>query len=75
MLLKAEQVAIGLKMTRPGLTAKTLGDELLVDIACYPAAHPDVRALVISIYDPQRRIANPRGLEGDRPRGEGRRPG
>ena len=63
-LLKTEQLGIEVKMSRPSMTAKTLGDELLADIGRY-ATHPDCRTLVCFVYDPESRLKNPRGLERD----------
>lgn len=63
-LLKHEQIGIETKMTRKGLTARKLGDELIVDIAHYQK-HPLCRTLYCFVYDPQERLSNPRGLETD----------
>lgn len=63
-LLKQEQIAIETKMTREGLTARKLGDELIVDIAHYQK-HPDCKTLYCFVYDPDDRLLNPRGLEID----------
>ncbi|MGR0481594.1 MAG: PD-(D/E)XK nuclease domain-containing protein [Candidatus Electronema sp. V4] len=63
-LLKAEQVVIEVKKTRKGLAAKDIGDQLLIDIQRYQA-HPDCKTLVCFVYDPEGRIANPRGIEAD----------
>jgi DpnII restriction endonuclease len=63
-LLKREQCVIEIKKTRISLGARELGEQLLVDIARY-ASHPDCKLLVCFAYDPDGRIANPRGLESD----------
>jgi REase_DpnII-MboI len=63
-LLKAEQVVIETKKTRPGLQAKELGTELLEDIGRYQS-HPDCRSLICFICDPDGRVTNPDGLERD----------
>lgn len=63
-LLKQEQIAIETKMTREGLNAKKLGDELIVDIAHYQK-HPDCKTLFCFVYDPEERLSNPHGLETD----------
>lgn len=63
-LLKKERIVIEVKKSRNGMTANSLGQELLVDIARY-GEHPDCGALICIIYDPDSRIANPRGLEAD----------
>lgn len=57
-------LAIELKHSRPTLTHKELGDELLVDIASY-ATHPSVRHLVCVVFDSAGYILNPRGVERD----------
>ena len=63
-LLKAEQTVIECKKSRLDLGAKEVGSELIEDIARYNA-HPDCSSLVCFVYDPEGRIANPRGLEAD----------
>ena len=63
-LLKEENIVIEVKKTRKGLTAKELGDELLIDIARYKT-HPNCRILVCFIYDPEERIVNPIGISKD----------
>jgi hypothetical protein len=63
-LLKREQLVIETKMTRAGLDAKKIGDELAADIVRYQT-HADCKTLVCFIYDPDRRVANPRGFERD----------
>lgn len=69
-LLKQEQVVIETKKTRTGLAAKEVGAQLIEDIARYEA-HPDCDTLVCFVYDPDGRIANPRGIENDLRRVEG----
>lgn len=63
-LLKRERVVIEVKKTRSGLTDKTLGEQLIIDIARYQT-HPDCDLLICFVYDPEGRIGNPRGLESD----------
>lgn len=63
-LLKEENIVIEVKKTRKGLTAKELGDELLIDIARYKT-HPNCRTLVCFVYDPEERIVNPIGISKD----------
>lgn len=63
-LLKQEQIVIETKKTRRGLGAKEIGEQLIIDIQRYQT-HPDCRTLVCFVYDPEGRIANPRGLEND----------
>lgn len=63
-LLKGESVVVEAKMTRKGLGAKEVGEQLIVDIAHYQR-HPSCQGLVCVVYDPDHRLANPRGLEKD----------
>lgn len=63
-LLKSEQVVIEAKKTRKGLAARELGEQLIVDIEKY-SKHPDCKTLICFVYDPEGRIANPRGVEID----------
>lgn len=63
-LLKHEQLVVETKRARRGLGAREVGDQLLIDIQRYQA-HPDCRTLVCFVYDPEGRVANPRGLEAD----------
>jgi REase_DpnII-MboI len=69
-LLKAEQILIELKMTRPNLKEKRLGEELIIDIECYKT-HPDCKHLYCFVYDPDSNIRNPRGIEADLSRKDG----
>jgi hypothetical protein len=63
-LLKAEKIVIEVKMTRKGLTAKELGDQLIVDVERYKA-HQDCKNLICFVYDPEGKIGNPEGLSSD----------
>ena len=63
-LLKTEKVVIEVKKTRKTLTAKEVGNELLIDISTY-SEHPDCNLLVCFIYDQEGIIANPVGFEKD----------
>jgi hypothetical protein len=63
-LLPSLEMAIEVKKARPGLTARVLGEELIVDIARYQS-HPRCRKLLCFVYDPDGIIANPRGIETD----------
>ncbi len=63
-LLKAQQIVIETKKIRKGLTAKKLGEELIVDIEKY-SNHQDCKTLVCFVYDPESMIVNPRGIEVD----------
>lgn len=68
-VLKREQIVVEAKMTRDGLGERKVSDELIEDIERY-RAHPDCRTLIAIVYDPQRRIQNPAGLEADLRRDE-----
>jgi hypothetical protein len=63
-LLKEAGVVLETKMTRPTLTDKKVGEELLVDWSRY-RKHPDCAAIFGLIYDPARHISNPKGLQAD----------
>jgi hypothetical protein len=62
--VKAEQLVVEAKRSRPELTAKKIGEELMIDIGRY-SVHPDYKALFCFVYDPERRIRNPHGIEHD----------
>ncbi len=68
-LLKAEQIVVEAKMTRLGLKANEVGEQLIIDVARY-RNHPDCKTLVAFVYDPGNLIDNPRGLEYDLSRTE-----
>jgi hypothetical protein len=63
-LLRQSGVIVETKMTRPTLTDKRVGEELLVDWGRYQR-HPDCRAIFALVYDPGRYIVNPAGLTED----------
>jgi hypothetical protein len=63
-LLKNENIVIETKKTRPKLSSKELGAELLVDISRY-REHPNCKTLFCFVYDPEGRIPSPEGLERD----------
>jgi len=63
-LLKPEQTVIEVKKTRKGLGDKEVGEQLIIDKAKY-AAHPACKKLICFVYDPEGRVANPRGIETD----------
>jgi hypothetical protein len=63
-LLKQEQIIIEIKKTRQGLGAKEVGSQLIEDIGRYQN-HPDCKVLICFVYDPEEKIANPRGIESD----------
>lgn len=63
-VLKAERIVVETKMTRQGLKAKEVGEELIIDVERY-RSHPDCGALIALVFDPDRRVNNRRGLEED----------
>lgn len=63
-LLKRELTIVEVKKTRKGLDDRELGNQLLVDIPRYQK-HSDCKSLYCLVYDPEHRIGNPRGIEGD----------
>lgn len=68
-LLPQIDTIVETKKTRAGLNAKTVGEQLIIDIARYKK-HPQCRRLVCFVYDPEGRISNPSGLESDLNSGE-----
>lgn len=63
-LLNDGRLAVLVKKTRPGLTAKDLKDQLKIDADRY-RTHDRCATLLCFMYDPEGRIGNPRGLEAD----------
>jgi hypothetical protein len=63
-LLREIETVVETKMTRPKLSDKQVGDQLILDIARYKE-HPECRTLFCLVYDPGKHIKNPRGLEND----------
>jgi hypothetical protein len=63
-LLPQKKLAVELKWMRESLTARKLGEELLVDRQRYQA-HPKVSHLVCLVFDYDGRLPNPRGIEQD----------
>lgn len=63
-LLKNENIIIELKMTRKGLKAKDIGEQLIVDSTRYQL-HPNCESLICFVYDPDGFVQNPRGIEND----------
>ena len=61
-LLNDSRLAVIVKKTRPGLSAKDLTDQLRIDAERY-RSHDRCATLLCFIYDPEGRIGNPRGLE------------
>jgi hypothetical protein len=63
-VLRQEQVAVEVKMTRPSMSAKDVRSQLVDDMFGY-RGQANVAALVVVIYDRDRRIDNPAGFEQD----------
>lgn len=63
-LLYNERTVVELKKTRSGLRNKELKEQLSTDIHHY-YQHPACKTLVCIVYDPDRFIANPKGVEKD----------
>ncbi|MDI1258297.1 DUF2321 domain-containing protein [Aquabacterium sp.] len=63
-LLKDASISVEAKMTRKGLGAKEVGEQLILDIAQYQS-HPSCKSLFCLVYDPEHRVRNPRGIETD----------
>lgn len=63
-VLKEENIIIEIKKSRKTLTAKKLGEELMIDSQRYQA-HPDCKRIICFVYDPEGFIANPKGIEND----------
>ena len=63
-LLPEYRLAIELKHARKSLTAKEVGDELVIDVKNYQT-HPNVRHLVCIVFDKEGWIKNPAGIEKD----------
>jgi hypothetical protein len=70
-LLPEVEAVVETKMARDGLRAGKLGEELIIDIARYEK-HAQCRTLYCVVYDPDGRIANPRGVENDLARDGGK---
>lgn len=63
-LLKEIQTVIEVKKTRSSMTAKSLGEELIIDIEKYKT-HPDCKRLYCFVYDPEGLLGNPVGIKND----------
>jgi hypothetical protein len=63
-LIKAEQIVIEIKKTRPTLKTKEIRDQLIVDKDIY-RTHPHCKNFVAFVYDPDGYINNPKGFERD----------
>jgi REase_DpnII-MboI len=63
-LLKGHDIVVEAKMTRKGLTAKEVSEQLIIDAAKY-RQNTECKTLVCLVYDPDGLIKNPRGIERD----------
>ena len=63
-LLKNEGIVIEVKKTRETMTAKALGEELLIDREKY-RVHPDCKQIYCFVYDPEGMLGNPVGIKHD----------
>lgn len=63
-LLKDHAIVVEVKMTRKGLAAKEVSEQLIVDAANY-RQHADCKVLICLVYDPSSLVKNPRGIERD----------
>lgn len=63
-LLKAENIVVEIKKTRASLTTREVGNQLIIDKDHY-LNHPNCKTFIAFVYDPDRLISNPRGLERD----------
>lgn len=64
LLLKRQGIIVLVKRTKQGGGAKLLIDQLSVDVQRY-STHPECKAIVCFVYDPEGRIGNPKGLEAE----------
>ncbi len=63
-LLKREEIAVEVKVTKPGRHEKDIKKELLVDIHDYEE-HPSVKTLIAVVYDLASTFTNSAGFESD----------
>lgn len=63
-LLKDIRTVIEVKKTRKSMSAKDLGEQLIIDIEKYKT-HPDCKQLYCFVYDPEGLLGNPIGLKND----------
>lgn len=67
-LLKDEGIVVEVKKTRKSMTAKSLGEELLIDREKYKV-HPDCKKMYCFVYDPEGLLGNPNGIKKDLEKG------
>ncbi|GAG96197.1 unnamed protein product [marine sediment metagenome] len=59
------KIGIEVKKTREGLKEKQIADQIIIDIERYKASHADCKTLFCFVYDPEKLIQNPTGVEED----------
>jgi len=64
LVLPAARLLIETKFVRSKAHGRTVADELRIDFECYHH-HPDCKALIAIVWDPQRWISDPKVLERD----------
>ncbi len=64
LVIKGLEMVIEIKMVRSKTHAKSIADELDIDIRNYPS-HPSCKRLLCFVYDPKCLISDPRKLERD----------
>lgn len=62
LILKGDGIVLVVKKTRQGIGAKTLADQLSVDVQRY-INHPLCKTLLCFVYDPEGRVGNPGALQ------------
>lgn len=68
-LLKDYGIVIEVKKTRKSMTAKDLGEQLLIDREKYKV-HPDCKKVYCFVYDPEGYLGNPVGIKRDLEQGQ-----
>lgn len=64
LLIKDASIVVEVKKTRAGLGQKVIGEQLIIDIANY-RNHQDCKHLFCLVWDSDKIIANPIGLQSD----------
>jgi hypothetical protein len=58
------ETVVEMKMARATMSTRQLGEQLIIDREKYKK-YPGCRTLLCIVYDPEGRVANPRGVEND----------
>ena len=69
-MLSEHGIVIEVKKTRESMSAKDVGDQLMIDIMRYKS-HPGTKHLICFVYDPDGQLTNPKGIERDLSRKHG----